>query len=46
VDQLVSVRGMVIRISSVIPEPRTGFFQCSACNNTVVAEVDRGIITG
>lgn len=45
IEQLVSVRGMVIRCSAVIPDMRTGFFRCTACGQTAVVEADRGRIS-
>ncbi|CAD6186435.1 unnamed protein product [Caenorhabditis auriculariae] len=44
VDQLITISGMVTRTSSLIPEMRAGFFQCSVCNFSVESEVDRGRI--
>jgi len=43
-DQLITISGMVVRISPLIPEMQQGHFQCSICNNTVESEVDRGRI--
>jgi DNA replication licensing factor MCM4 len=44
IDTLVSVRGMVIRTSAVIPDMRIAFFRCSArnCGHTLQVENDRG----
>ena len=44
VDQLISVVGMVTRVSPLIPEMRQAFFQCSFCDHTIESEVDRGRI--
>ncbi|MFH4981295.1 hypothetical protein AB6A40_008004 [Gnathostoma spinigerum] len=44
VDQLITITGMVTRTSTLIPEMRQGFFQCSICNYSVENEVDRGRI--
>lgn len=44
IDKLVSVKGLVIRATPVIPEMREAFFKCSVCNHTVVVEIDRGTI--
>ncbi|KAJ1368110.1 DNA replication licensing factor, mcm4 component [Parelaphostrongylus tenuis] len=44
IDQLITITGMVIRTSSLIPEMRMGFFQCSVCKFSVESEVDRGRI--
>ncbi|CAB3408782.1 unnamed protein product [Caenorhabditis bovis] len=44
VDQLITISGMVTRTSSLVPEMRSGFFQCSICNFSVESEVDKGRI--
>ncbi|XGW23067.1 hypothetical protein V3C99_005366 [Haemonchus contortus] len=44
IDQLITITGMVTRTSSLIPEMRMGFFQCSVCKFSVESEVDRGRI--
>ncbi|KAI0985563.1 hypothetical protein GJ496_005734 [Pomphorhynchus laevis] len=44
IDQLVTVFGMVIRISSLIPEMRMAFFECAVCKSTMTVEVERGSI--
>ncbi|EFA75984.1 MCM family protein [Heterostelium album PN500] len=38
IDQIISIRGLIIRTSPLIPELKTGFFQCSVCNFTVETE--------
>ncbi|KAJ3078754.1 hypothetical protein HDU99_000400, partial [Rhizoclosmatium hyalinum] len=43
-DQLVTVRGLMIRCSPVIPDMKDGFFQCTNCDHSVVVENDRGKI--
>lgn len=45
VDQLVTVHGMVIRTSNIIPEMREGFFKCTMCSHTSTSEIERGRIT-
>lgn len=45
IDKLVSIKGLVLRTSSVIPDMKVAFFKCSVCNHTIVVEIDRGIIT-
>jgi len=42
IDQLITVQGMVIRASDLIPELAIGFFQCSVCKNTCTQDVERG----
>ncbi|CAG7717467.1 unnamed protein product [Allacma fusca] len=44
IDQLVTVSGMVIRSSNIIPEMREGYFECSVCLYGATAEIDRGRI--
>lgn len=44
IDQLVTICGMVIRTSNVIPEMREAFFRCSVCSFTQTVEMDRGRI--
>eukprot|EP01137_Pigoraptor_chileana_P005734 Opistho-2@49187 len=44
VDQLISIRGMVIRTSTVIPDLKEAFFRCSVCHETKAVEIDRGRI--
>lgn len=45
IDQLISVSGMVIRNSNLIPEMRIAFFCCYVCNSDETVEIDRGRIT-
>jgi len=45
IDQLITVEGMVIRSSDLIPELCSGFFKCSVCKNTCEKEVERGRIS-
>lgn len=44
ISQLISVSGMVIRVSNIIPEMREAFFKCIVCNFTTSVEIDRGRI--
>ncbi|KAF2711307.1 DNA replication licensing factor mcm4 [Pleomassaria siparia CBS 279.74] len=44
-DKLVSVKGLVIRTTPVIPDMKDAFFRCSVCNHTVKVDIDRGKIT-
>ena len=34
IDKLVSVKGMVIRCSSIIPEIKEAFFKCLVCGHS------------
>ncbi|USW56082.1 Putative mini-chromosome maintenance protein [Septoria linicola] len=43
-DQLVSVKGLVIRSTPVIPDMKDAFFRCSVCHHTVKVDLDRGKI--
>jgi DNA replication licensing factor MCM4 len=44
IDQLITVSGMVIRTSNLIPEMREALFKCVSCSHTESCEVDRGRI--
>jgi len=44
IDELVSVQGMIIRSTSVIPDIQTAFFRCTMCNNEVEVAIDMGRI--
>uniref|UniRef100_A0A1Y1KIS5 DNA replication licensing factor MCM4 n=2 Tax=Photinus pyralis TaxID=7054 RepID=A0A1Y1KIS5_PHOPY len=45
IDQLITIGGMVIRTSDLIPEMREAFFKCNLCSYTTSVEIDRGRIT-
>ena len=44
IDQLVSIKGLVIRTSNIIPDMRTAFFKCSTCDFSVSVENVKGKI--
>lgn len=44
IDQLITISGMVIRTSNIIPEMREAFFKCIVCSFTTAIEIDRGRI--
>lgn len=44
IDQLITVGGMVIRTSQIIPEMQEAFFKCQVCAFTTRVEIDRGRI--
>jgi len=44
IDQLVSIEGMIIRCSPIIPDMKQGFFRCQQCNHEVERALDRGRI--
>jgi DNA replication licensing factor MCM4 len=43
-DKIVSVKGLVIRATPVIPDMNTAFFRCLVCQHTVEVDIDRGRI--
>uniref|UniRef100_A0A8C8RM54 DNA replication licensing factor MCM4 n=1 Tax=Pelusios castaneus TaxID=367368 RepID=A0A8C8RM54_9SAUR len=44
IDQLITINGMVIRSSQLIPEMQEAFFKCQVCAFTTRVEIDRGRI--
>ncbi|KAI7878565.1 MCM-domain-containing protein [Lichtheimia hyalospora FSU 10163] len=44
VDQLVTIKGLMIRTSPVIPDMKEAFFRCLQCEQTMTVQVDRGRI--
>lgn len=44
IDQLITISGMVIRTSQLIPEMQEAFFRCQVCSFSARVEVDRGRI--
>jgi len=44
IDQLITVSGMIIRTSNIIPEMREAFFKCNVCHHCTTVEIDRGLI--
>jgi len=44
IDQLITITGMVIRASDLIPEMSSAHFQCSVCRNTADVDIERGRI--
>ncbi|CAD6893383.1 unnamed protein product [Tilletia controversa] len=44
IDKLVTVRGLIIRCTPVVPDMKQAFFRCLVCNHTVLVEIDRGRI--
>ncbi|KAG5436865.1 hypothetical protein PCANB_001618 [Pneumocystis canis] len=45
IDKLVSIKGLVIRASSIIPDMKQAFFRCEVCHHTVTVDIDRGRIS-
>lgn len=44
IDKLISIKGLVIRTTPVIPDMKEAFFKCTVCNHTVYVSIDRGKI--
>ncbi|KXJ73554.1 hypothetical protein RP20_CCG020651 [Aedes albopictus] len=44
IDQLITISGMVIRTSNIMPEMREAFFKCIVCSFSTVVELERGRI--
>lgn len=44
IDKLISVKGLVIRATPVIPDMKEAFFKCAVCNHTTYVSIDRGKI--
>ncbi|KAJ1678150.1 MCM DNA helicase complex subunit, partial [Spiromyces aspiralis] len=45
IDKLVSIKGLMIRASNIIPDMQVAFFRCTSCEWTVTAGIERGVIT-
>jgi DNA replication licensing factor MCM4 len=43
-DRMVSIKGLVIRATPIIPDMKSAVFRCSVCNHTVTVDLDRGKI--
>lgn len=43
-DKLVSIKGMVIRTTPIIPDMKEAFFRCNVCSFGVQVDIDRGRI--
>ena len=43
-DKLISIKGLVIRATPVIPDMKQAFFKCSVCGHSVSVALDRGKI--
>lgn len=44
-DTLISIKGLIIRTTPVIPDMKEAFFRCQECSHAVLVDVDRGRIT-
>lgn len=45
IDTLLSIRGMVVRSSPVIPDLKVAFFQCTICHHCTSVTLERGRIS-
>jgi DNA replication licensing factor MCM4 len=44
-DKLVSIKGLVIRATPIIPDMKEAFFRCNTCSFGVIVDIDRGRIS-
>lgn len=44
IDKLISIKGLVLRTTPVIPDMKVAFFKCNVCDHTMQVEIDRGVI--
>ncbi|CCD26132.2 MCM DNA helicase complex subunit MCM4 NDAI_0G03550 [Naumovozyma dairenensis CBS 421] len=44
IDKLITLKGLVLRATPVIPDMKVAFFKCNVCDHTMVVEIDRGVI--
>lgn len=44
IDKLISIKGLIIRVSNIVPDMRVGFFTCTQCNTSVTSENVKGRI--
>ncbi|KAH8602992.1 MCM2/3/5 family-domain-containing protein [Bisporella sp. PMI_857] len=44
VDKIISIKGLVIRTTPIIPDMKEAFFKCQVCGHTVMSKIDRGKI--
>ncbi|KAI9891897.1 MAG: hypothetical protein M1814_002282 [Vezdaea aestivalis] len=44
IDKMISIKGLVIRTTPIIPDMKEAFFRCQVCNHTVKVDIDRGRI--
>lgn len=45
INHLISIQGIVIRVSDIYPEMKDAFFRCSSCGYNVQSQIDRGRVT-
>jgi DNA replication licensing factor MCM4 len=44
IERLVSIKGIVIRVSDLVPDMKTGHFECTACNHEVMVPLSHWTI--
>ncbi|KAK9456869.1 MCM2/3/5 family-domain-containing protein [Dipodascopsis uninucleata] len=44
IDKLVSVKGLILRSTPIIPDMKAAFFRCTVCHHSVISEIDRGTV--
>jgi DNA replication licensing factor MCM4 len=44
IDQMITMTGMITRLSNIIPEMEEAFFKCNVCHATCAVKLDRGRI--
>ncbi|TGZ76967.1 DNA replication licensing factor mcm4 [Ascodesmis nigricans] len=44
IDKVICIKGLVIRVSPIIPDMNKAFFRCHACGHHTTVEIDRGKI--
>lgn len=44
-DKLITIKGLIIRVSNIVPDMRVAFFVCSVCGNSLTVESIRGNIS-
>ncbi|MBW0494946.1 hypothetical protein O181_034661 [Austropuccinia psidii MF-1] len=44
IDKIVAIKGLVIRVTPVIPDMKIAFFRCLSCGHVTTVEIDRGRI--
>lgn len=44
IDKLITIKGLVLRVGTIIPDMKVAFFKCNVCDHAVSVEIDRSII--
>ena len=45
IDKLICIKGLIIRVSNILPDMRIAYFCCTRCNTVVTSENIKGRIT-